>query len=124
MIVEDEDFAKVKLKSTRVIEIEGFVNATEVHDTFQMRPITSDPMAMGAKNLRVIGSNFKGYWKVGVGRVVLRDRETPVLLTPEKNGILMYKFRPPEWSGGINEVPNYWKYSSWERATQAFNVCW
>jgi DNA end-binding protein Ku len=36
---------------------------------------------------------------------VLRDRETPVLLTPEKNGILMYKLRYPNEVRGINEVP-------------------
>ena len=30
VIIEDDDFAKVKLKSEKVIEIQGFVNAEEV----------------------------------------------------------------------------------------------
>src|SRR5258708_14189641 len=33
VIIDEDDFAKVKLKSTRVIDIEGFVKATEVHRT-------------------------------------------------------------------------------------------
>jgi DNA end-binding protein Ku len=106
VIVEDEDFAKVKLKSTRVIEIEGFVNANEVHETLFDAPYYIGPDGeIAAKTYALLAETLKDTGRVGVGRVVLRDRETPVLLTPEKNGILMYKLRYPNEVRGINEVP-------------------
>lgn len=106
VIVEDDDFAKVKLKSTRVIEIEGFVNATEVHETLFDAPYYIGPDGeIAAKTYALLAETLKDTGRVGVGRVVLRDRETPVLLTPEKNGILMYKLRYPNEVRGINEVP-------------------
>src|SRR3972149_9404442 len=37
-IVEPDDFAKVKIKSTKIIEIEGFVNSSEVHSMLYDSP--------------------------------------------------------------------------------------
>jgi DNA end-binding protein Ku len=106
VIVEDEDFAKVKLKSTRVIEIEGFVSSNEVHETLFDSPYFIGPDGdVAAKTYALLAETLKDTGRVGVGRVVLRDRETPVLLQPEKKGILMYKLRYPNEVRSINEVP-------------------
>ncbi|MEQ9414487.1 MAG: Ku protein, partial [Cyclobacteriaceae bacterium] len=43
VIVEPDDFSMVKLKSTRVIEIEGFVKAEEVHPTLFEAPYFIGP---------------------------------------------------------------------------------
>src|SRR5215216_5571826 len=43
VIMEDEDLSKVRLKSTRVIEIEGFVDETEVHPTLFETPYFIGP---------------------------------------------------------------------------------
>ena len=94
VIIDDEDFSKVKLKSTKVIDIEGFVKATEVHPTLFDAPYFIGPDGeIAAKTYSLLAKTLKESGKVGVGRVVLRDRETVVLLTPEKNGILLYKLR-------------------------------
>src|ERR1051325_342726 len=38
VIVSPEDLAKIKLKSTKVIEIDGFIDASEVHPTLYESP--------------------------------------------------------------------------------------
>jgi DNA end-binding protein Ku len=43
--------------------------------------------------------------KLGIGKVVLRDRESVVLLAPEENGLLLYKLRYPNEIRKISEVP-------------------
>ena len=43
--------------------------------------------------------------KMGIGKVVLRDRESVVMVAPHDNGLLMYKLRYPEELRKINEVP-------------------
>ena len=106
VIINDEDFTKVKLKRTRVIDIEGFVLASEVHPTLFDAPYFIGPDGeIAAKTYSLLAKTLKESGKVGVGRVVLRDRETVVLLTPEKNGILLYKLRYPKEVRSIHEVP-------------------
>lgn len=106
VIVDEEDFSKVRLKSTKLIDIEGFVKTTEVHPTLFDSPYYLGPDGeVAAKTYALLCKTLKDSGKVGVGRVVLRDRETVVLLTPEKNGIVLYKLRYPNEVKSIGEVP-------------------
>jgi len=106
VIIEQEDLDKVKLKSTRVIEIEGFVKADEVHPTLFESPYFIGPDGdMAAKTYGLLSETLKESGKIAVGKVVLRDRETPVLLTPNEGGILMYRLRYPNEVRSMREVP-------------------
>lgn len=106
VIVEQEDLEKVRLKSTRVIEIDGFVKAEEVHPTLFESPYFLGPDGdVAAKTYGLLSAVMKESGKVGVGKVVLRDRETPVLITPHEKGILLYRLRYPNEVRSINEVP-------------------
>lgn len=106
VIMEDEDLAKVKLKSTRVIELEGFVHESEVHPTLFETPYFVGPDGdAAAKTYGLLMQALKDSGKIGVGTVVLRDRETPVLITPYEKGIMMYRLRYPHEVRSINEVP-------------------
>lgn len=106
VIMEDEDLAKVKLKSTRVIELEGFVHESEVHPTLFETPYFVGPDGdAAAKTYGLLMQALKDSGKIGVGTVVLRDRETPVLITPYEKGIMMYRLRYPHEVRNINEVP-------------------
>ncbi len=107
VIIDDEDFEKVKLKSTKVIEIEGFVDANEVHHTLFDSPYFAGPDGeVAAQTYNLLCEALKKSGKVGVGKVVLRDRESVVLLTPHKEGILLYKLRYPKELRDMKEVPN------------------
>lgn len=106
VIIDQEDFEKVKLKSSKVIEIEGFVNADEVHPTLFDSPYFAGPDGdVAAKTYALLSEALRASGKVGVGKVVLRDRENVVLLTPHKKGILLYKLRYPEEVRNITQVP-------------------
>lgn len=106
VIIEQEDLDKVKLKSTKVIEIDGFVKVEEVHPTLYESPYFIGPDGdVAAKTYALLAATLKESGKVGVGKVVLRDRETPVLLNPQEGGILMYRLRYPNEVRSIREVP-------------------
>jgi len=106
VIIEPEDFEKVKLKSEKVIEIQGFVDATEVHPTLFEAPYYIGPDGdIAAKTYGLLAETLKQSGKLGVGKVVLRDRETPLLLAPHETGIVMYRLRYPNEVRSINEVP-------------------
>jgi DNA end-binding protein Ku len=106
VIVEQEDLNKVKLKSEKIIEMEGFVKAEEVHHTLFESPYFIGPDGdIAAKTYGLLCQTLKESGKVGVGKVVLRDRETPVLISPHEGGILMYRLRYPNEVRNMSEVP-------------------
>ncbi len=106
VIIEPEDFAKVKLKSEKVIEIQGFVNAEEVPATLFEAPYYIGPDGdVAAKTYGLLSETLRQANMLGVGKVVLRDREVPLLLAPYDKGIVMYRLRFPHEVRDINEVP-------------------
>lgn len=106
VIIDQEDFSKVKLKSEKVIEIQGFVRADEVSATLFEAPYYIGPDGdVAAKTYGLLSETLKQSSMVGVGKVVLRDREIPLLLAPYENGIVMYRLRYPEEVRTISEVP-------------------
>jgi DNA end-binding protein Ku len=106
VIVENEDLEKVKLKSEKVIEIEGFVDSSEVHPTLFEAPYYIGPDGdVAAKTYGLLSETLKHSGKIAVGKVVLRDRETPLLLAPMDGGIVMYRLRYPHEVKAMKDVP-------------------
>lgn len=106
VIIENEDLEKVKLPSTRIIEIEGFIDQSEVHPTLYESPYYIGPDGeVASKSYALFVQALKQSKRLAVGRVVLRDREDVILLNPQKNGIVLYKIRYPGEVRDISEVP-------------------
>ena len=105
-IVTNEDFAKIKLESTRTIEIQGFIDSTEVHPTLYDAPYFAGPDgAVATKSYALLCEAMKASGKVGMGKVVLRDREEPVMIAAQDGGILLYKLRMPGEVRKMADVP-------------------
>lgn len=106
VIIDTDDFEKVKLKSEKVIEIEGFVDTAEVHPTLFEAPYYIGPDGdVAGKTYGLLSETLKQSGKIAVGKVVLRDRETPLLLAPLDGGIVMYRLRYPHEVRQMKEVP-------------------
>jgi DNA end-binding protein Ku len=106
VVVEQEDIDKLRVKSTRIIEIQGFVDADEVHPTLYDTPYFAGPDgAVGAKTYALLCHTLKESNRLGVGKVVLRDRESIVLLSPLGKGLLMHKIRYPNELRDMASVP-------------------
>ena len=106
VIIDQEDLNKVKLKSEKVIEIEGFVDTSEVSPTLYEAPYYIGPDGdVAAKTYGLLSHTLKETGRIAVGKVVLRDRETPVLLAPMEGGMVMYRLRYPNEVRSMREVP-------------------
>ncbi|NQZ78339.1 MAG: Ku protein, partial [Ekhidna sp.] len=107
VIIESDDFEKVKLKSTKVIDIEGFVNADEIDEMLYDSPYFAGPDGdVASKTYSLLSQALRDSGKVGVGKVVLRDRESSVLLTPHERGIMIHKLRYANEIRSMKDVPN------------------
>ncbi|MGH8019816.1 MAG: Ku protein [Opitutaceae bacterium] len=106
VIVSADDFAKIKLPSTKVIEIEGFIDAADVHPTLYDAPYLAGPDgAVAAKSYSLLTEALKASGKVGIGKVALRDREETVMIAPQDGGIMLYKLRQPNEVRKMDDVP-------------------
>jgi len=106
VIVTPEDLEKIKLKSTKVIDIEGFIDASEVSASLYESPYFAGPDGpVASKAYSLLGEALKASGKVGVGKVVLRDREETVMISSLDGGIVLYKLRNPEELRKMGDVP-------------------
>lgn len=106
VIVEEEDLDKINLTSTKIIEIGGFIDAAEIHPTLYEAPYYAGPdgpVAMQAYSL--LAAALKESGKVGIGKVVLRDREDVMLIAPYGNAVVLYRLRSPEEIRNVKDIP-------------------
>ncbi len=106
VVVEKDDLEKINLKSTRIIEIEGFIDAKEVHPTLYEAPYYAGPDGpVAVQAYALLAAALRESGKVGIGKVVLHDREDVVMIAPYENAVVLYKLRSPAEIRGINEIP-------------------
>src|SRR5215471_21089611 len=106
VIVSPEDLEKIKLKSTKVIDIEGFIDASEVHPTLYESPYFAGPDGpVAAKTYSLLTQALEASGKVGIGKVVLRDREEVVMISPLDGGLVLYRLRHPQELRKMESVP-------------------
>jgi DNA end-binding protein Ku len=106
VIVEKEDLEKLNLKSTKIIEIDGFIDPREVHPTLYEAPYYAGPdgpVAIQAYSL--LAAALKETGKMGIGKVVLHEREDVVLIAPYEDALVLYRLRSPKEIRNIHDVP-------------------
>ncbi|HEY6120192.1 MAG TPA: Ku protein [Pyrinomonadaceae bacterium] len=106
-IVEPEDISKVKIKTTKAVDIIGFVDAEEIPATFYDAPYYAGPDGpVAEKPYALLREVMKQTGKVGVGKVVLRDREDLVAVFPYEEGLVLQKLHYPHELRKMEDVPD------------------
>jgi DNA end-binding protein Ku len=94
IIVEKEELDAVKLESTRIIDIEEFVDAPSIDRIYWDEPYYLAPAGKtGVEAFAVIQAAMAKQNKVALGRVVLHTRERVCALEPRDKGILLTTLR-------------------------------
>jgi DNA end-binding protein Ku len=105
-IVEPEEIAKIKIKTTRAVDILGFVDNSEIAPMFYDAPYYIGPDGpVAEKPFALLRQVLKDTGKIGLAKVVLRDREDLVAVFPHDDGIVLQKLRYPAEVRKIQEVP-------------------
>src|SRR6266545_3867442 len=105
-IVEPEEIAKIKIKTTRAVDILGFVDSAEIAPMFFDAPYYIGPDGPVAdKPFALLRQVLKDTGKIGLAKVVLRDREDLVAVFPHDDGIVLQKLRYPAEVRKIEDVP-------------------
>src|SRR3989442_3844475 len=92
VVVGDEDIEKVRVDSTRVINLEKFTDETAIDPIYLERPYyLARDGAVAMEAFAVIREGMKG--KAGIGKVALYGREYLVKVQPRERGLIMYTLR-------------------------------
>jgi DNA end-binding protein Ku len=94
IVFEKEELDAVKLESTRIIDIEEFVDASSIDRIYWDEPYYLAPAGKtGLEAFAVIQAAMAKQEKVALGRLVLHTRERVCALEPRDTGILLTTLR-------------------------------
>jgi DNA end-binding protein Ku len=82
VVVDDEEMKALAPKSSRMIEIEDFVNLEEIDPLFFEQPYYLAPDATSLKAYKLLVEAMTELRKVAIGRVVIRSKERLVAIRP------------------------------------------
>jgi DNA end-binding protein Ku len=123
VVVTEEDIQKVRVESTRVIDLVQFTDDTAIDPIYVDRAYYLAPDgAMGADAFAVMREGMAG--KAGIGKLALYGREYLVAVRPQKKGLVMYtlhhdaEIRAIDQIEELNSVPSKVKPEEMKLAKQ------
>jgi len=83
IILNDEDFEKVRIESTHSIDITDFVDLERVDPKFFYKPYFLEPQKGGEKAYALLHKALSGTGKIGIAKVVISNREYLAAVKPD-----------------------------------------
>jgi len=83
VVLNEEDFEKVKIESTHSIDITDFVELEQVDPKFFYKPYFLEPQKGGEKAYALLHKALSGTDKIGVAKVVISNREHLAAVKPD-----------------------------------------
>lgn len=104
IIIEDEDLEAVRIESNHTLNIEAFVDESEVDVIYQDAPYYLAPDgAMAEETFVVLREAMRKSGKVAIARLVLSSRERVVTIGARDNGMFVTTLRNPNEVRGTAE---------------------
>jgi DNA end-binding protein Ku len=103
VIMQEEDLAKVRPESTRVINLVQFTEVDQIDPVYVERPYYLAPDGpMANEAFAVIREGMKG--KAGIGKLALYGREYLVAVQPREKGLIMFTLRTAREIRSMNAI--------------------
>jgi DNA end-binding protein Ku len=91
VIISDEDFMRVQIKSTQTVEISQFVNPSEIDPRFLKEPYFLAPTKAGVKAYVLLRTALEQTELAGVAKVVIRPPREHLAIVKPLDGALMFE---------------------------------
>src|SRR6188508_543608 len=103
VVMTDEDIQKVRVESTRVIDLAQFTDVAEIDPIYVDKAYYLAPDgAVAAQSFAVMREGMAG--KAGIGKVARYGREYLVAVRPQKKGLVMYTLHHDAEIRGIDQI--------------------
>lgn len=105
VLLDKEELDAVRLESTRILDIEEFVDADSIDRIYWDEPYYLGPAGKtGIEAFAVVRAAMEKQKKVALGRVVMHQRERICALEPRDDGILLTTLRTHDEIRDTSEV--------------------
>jgi len=96
VVLDKEDFAKAAPESTESVDIEAFIDASEIGPEYFEKPYYLVPAKKAEKGYVLLRETLKRLKTAGLARVVIRTREYLALVLPREDALLLMLLRYPQ----------------------------
>jgi DNA end-binding protein Ku len=127
VVMTDEDIQKVRVESTRVIDLAQFTDVADIDPIYVDKAYYLAPDGpVAAQSFAVMREGMAG--KAGIGKVALYGREYLVAVKPQKKGLVMYtlhhdaEIRAIDQIEELNSVPSKVKPEEMKLAKQVIST--
>jgi DNA end-binding protein Ku len=94
VVIPDEEIAALKIESSQTVDLDRFVERDAIDPLFLDTPYYVYPDGkIAVETFRVIGAAMEHQGRVGIGRIVMANRERTVMIEPRGGGMLMRLLR-------------------------------
>ena len=93
VVLTDKEIADAYPRTTQTIEIEAFVDASDISFVYLERPYYVSPINKGAKVYALLRETLLRTGKIGVARVVIQTRQHLAALVPSGRGLVLNLLR-------------------------------
>ncbi|HLP13368.1 MAG TPA: Ku protein [Flavobacteriales bacterium] len=93
VMVEDEDFEKAAPEKSKIIEVNHFVDETEIESIYYENAYYLEPEKAGAKAYALLREALTKSSKVGIAQFVMRTAEALAVIKPMGNVLVLNKIR-------------------------------
>lgn len=90
IILEKEEIEKIKLPSTKTIDIQSFIDVSQIDPIFFEKSYYIVPEETGIKPYSLFVEALRLANKAAIGKVVMREKEYLVCLRPYRKGLTMH----------------------------------
>ena len=104
VILEDADFEAASPEKTKMIELENFVNISEVNPMYYETSYYAEPETQGRKAYALLYSALTKVKKAGLARFVLRSTENLCIIHPVEKVLVVTKIRFAEEIRSSEEI--------------------
>jgi len=93
VLISDEDLAKARVEATQAIDVRDFVPADAIPWTFFENAYYVEPAKQGFRAYALLREALKESGRVGIGTIVLRQREHLTALRPTEDVLVLAMMR-------------------------------
>lgn len=107
LVFEKEDLQKIKLKTTKTIDIKEFIDNDELNPIFidDSYYVAPDSKNGNEKPYALLVKILNDNKMVAIGKVILKDKENLVALRPYQRGIVMHVLNYLDEIKPVDEIP-------------------
>jgi DNA end-binding protein Ku len=108
VVLSDEDFRRANIEAAKTVDIQAFVDLTDIPPHFFETPYFLAPGKRGEKAYALLRDALKKSGKAGIATVVIRTRQYLAAVIPQDEVLLMDTLRYADELKGVEElgIPN------------------